>query len=150
MNPTRLATLRCSGTLSLHCPQCGDGKTESYLHLRDFDKVGESISLIYWCEFCHESSVLQLVQEKGNTIAYWQVIGKPILPRLTGQSLLDKVKGLPKMPMSQLAEACGYVIPAKGNGKQRPATTKFCEALLIANGIDLETFLEALEGKTSE
>lgn len=144
MNPTRLTSPNgLAGTLSLHCPQCGDGETESYLHLRDFDKVGESVSLTYWCEFCHESSVLQLDQQKGNTRVYWQVIGKPILPRLTGQSLLDRVKELGNVPASQAAKDCGYVTPAKSNGKQRPALTKFYEALLIAKGVDLEALKEA-------
>ena len=65
------------------------------------------------------------------------------MQKLTGQSLLDKVKKLGDVPASQAAEACGYVIPAKGNGKQRPALTKFYEALLVAKGVDLEALREA-------
>ena len=30
--------------LMLHCPKCGDGKNDSYLHLQDFNKNGEDVS----------------------------------------------------------------------------------------------------------
>lgn len=64
------------------------------------------------------------------------------MQKLTGQSLLDKVKELGNVPNSQRARACGYVMPAKGNGKPRPALTKFYKALLIAKGVDLEALKE--------
>ena len=127
------------GKASLHCPHCGDGKNDSYLHLESFDKVGESVSLIYSCELCGQAAVLQLVQAKGNTLAYWQELGKPKPIRLTGQSLLDQIKNLGDVSKSQLVEACGYIIPAEGDKKQRLDYTSFYEALLSAKGIDPRT-----------
>ena len=127
------------GKASLHCPHCGDGKNDSYLHLENFDKVGESVSLIYSCELCGQIAVLQLVQDHGNTFAFWQEPGKPKPLRLTGQSLLAKIKKLGDVSKSQLVEACGYIIPAEGDKKQRLDYTSFYEALLSAKGIDPRT-----------
>ena len=127
------------GKASLHCPYCGDGKNDSYLHLESFDKVGESVSLIYSCELCGQIAVLQLVQDHGNTFAFWQEPGKPKSLRLTGQSLLAKIKKLGDVSKSQLVEACGYIIPAEGDKKQRLDYTSFYEALLSAKGIDPRT-----------
>jgi|TARA_Y100000015_G_C2327196_1_gene59442 hypothetical protein len=130
------------GKASLHCPNCGDSKNDSYLHLEDFDKVGESVSLIYSCELCGQMAVLQLVQAKGHTLAYWQEPGKPKPIRLTGQGLLDQIKKLGDVPKSKLVEACGYIIPAEGDKKQRLDYTSFYEALLWAKGIDPRTGVE--------
>tara|TARA_R100000084_G_C4506362_1_gene80459 strand:- start:27 stop:470 length:444 start_codon:yes stop_codon:yes gene_type:complete len=127
------------GKASLHCPYCGDGKNDSYLHLESFDKVGESVSLIYSCELCGQIAVLKLVQDHGNTFAFWQEPGKPKPLRLTGQSLLAKIKKLGDVSKSQLVEACGYIIPAEGDKKQRLDYTSFYEALLSAKGIDPRT-----------
>ena len=140
MNHAQIVIPSCAhGKASLHCPYCGDGKNDSYLHLESFDKVGESVSLIYSCELCGQIAVLQLVQDHGNTFAFWQEPGKPKSLRLTGQSLLAKIKKLGDVSKSQLVEACGYIIPAEGDKKQRLDYTSFYEALLSAKGIDPRT-----------
>ncbi|MAW42513.1 MAG: hypothetical protein CBE03_000030 [Gammaproteobacteria bacterium TMED243] len=57
--------------LMLHCPKCGDGKNDSYLHLQDFNKNGEDVFLDYRCEFCGNTSTLHLSQHKGHTELLW-------------------------------------------------------------------------------
>lgn len=57
---------------ALDCPKCGTGDV-SYLHMVDFHKYDdESISIKYFCELCHQQSVLNLEQGKGVTYVYWE------------------------------------------------------------------------------
>jgi len=57
---------------------------------------------------------------------------------LTGEDLLNKVREIGDVSKSELVEACGYIIPAKGNNKQRLHYTAFYEALLTAKGVDID------------
>ena len=66
-----VALIGYTNKLMLHCPKCGDGKDESYLHLQDFNKNGEDVSLDYSCEFCGNTSTLYLRQHKGHTELLW-------------------------------------------------------------------------------
>ena len=50
-----------------------------------------------------------------------------------------QIKKLGNLSKSQLVEACGYIIPAEGDKKQRLDYTSFYEALLSAKGIDPRT-----------
>ena len=64
---------------------------------------------------------------------------KPVeIKPLTGEDLLNKVREIGDVSKSKLVEACGYIIPAKGNNKPRLHYTAFYEALLTAKGVDLD------------
>ncbi len=66
-----VALIGYTNQLMLHCPKCGDGKDDSYMHLQDFNKNGEDVSLDYSCEFCGNVSTLHLRQHKGHTELLW-------------------------------------------------------------------------------
>ena len=66
-----VAVVGYTNELMLHCPKCGDGKDDSYMHLQDFNKNGEDVSLDYSCEFCGNVSTLHLRQHKGHTELLW-------------------------------------------------------------------------------
>jgi len=64
---------------------------------------------------------------------------KPVgIKPLTGEDLLNKVREIGDVSKSELVEACGYIIPAKGNNKQRLHYAAFYEALLTAKGVDID------------
>ena len=68
---------------------------------------------------------------------------KPVgIEPLTGEDLLNKVREIGDVSKSELVEACGYIIPAKGNNKQRLHYTAFYEALLNAKGVDMDQLKE--------
>ncbi|MCM1984439.1 AbrB-like transcriptional regulator [Lyngbya confervoides] len=57
--------------------------------------------------------------------------------RLTGKELLAQVKKLSGSNKTEKAKACGYVTKSK-NGKERVRLSQFMNALLEAQGIDLD------------
>ena len=61
---------------------------------------------------------------------------KHLIPMLSGQELLSKVKEMGDASKSELATACGY-ISKKKDGSDRVNFTAFYEALLNAKGVDL-------------
>jgi len=68
---------------------------------------------------------------------------KPVgIEPLIGEDLLNKVREIGDVSKSELVEACGYIIPAKGNNKQRLHYTAFYEALLNAKGVDIDQLKE--------
>jgi len=96
---------------------------------------------------CGERMAMPLFEVKAYKFLDAAENPKPVeIKPLTGEDLLNKVRKIGNVSKSKLVEACGYIIPAKGNNKPRLDYTAFYEALLIAKGVDLET----LEGKTSE
>ena len=56
--------------------------------------------------------------------------------RLTGKALLAKVKELKSLDKSAKAKACGYVSRSQ-SGTERAQLTKFMNALLVAQSIDI-------------
>lgn len=61
----------------------------------------------------------------------------PIVP-LQGQELLDKVKQLGNLSKEEKARACGYYTVTK-NGVERVNMMKFLNALIDAEGIELDS-----------
>ncbi|MGK7932864.1 MAG: AbrB family transcriptional regulator [Microcystaceae cyanobacterium] len=57
---------------------------------------------------------------------------------LTGQALIDKVKELESFSREEKARACGYETKTK-NGLDRVNMMKFLNALLEAEGMDLDS-----------
>ncbi|NEO68351.1 AbrB family transcriptional regulator [Moorena sp. SIO3H5] len=61
----------------------------------------------------------------------------PIVP-LQGQELVDKVKSLGNLSKEEKARACGYYTVTK-NGVERVNMMKFLNALIDAEGIELDS-----------
>ncbi len=57
---------------------------------------------------------------------------------LTGEALIEKVKLLGNLPKEEKARACGYYTLTK-NGVERVNMMKFLNALIDAEGIDLDS-----------
>lgn len=56
---------------ALDCPRCGPNETP-YLYLeRRFEVAGPNVYLDYHCELCGQSSCLNLVHHKGQTLIFW-------------------------------------------------------------------------------
>ena len=56
---------------ALDCPRCGPNETP-YLHLeRHVEIAGVNIHIDYVCELCGETSCLNLVHHKGQTLLFW-------------------------------------------------------------------------------
>ena len=92
-----------------------------------------------WETQCGERMAMPLFEVKAYKFLDAGENLKPVeIKPLTGEDLLNKVRELGNVSKSKLVEACGYIIPAKGNNKQRLHYTAFYEALLTAKGVDID------------
>ena len=65
-------------------------------------------------------------------------MAKTTLDPLTGEALLEKVKGLGELTKEEKAKACGYFTITK-SGVERVNMMRFLNALIDAEGIDLDS-----------
>jgi len=65
---------------------------------------------------------------------------------LTGEALLQKVKELGNLSREEKAKACGYYTTTK-NGTERVSMMKFYNALIEAEGVELDGKQQRLNGR---
>ena len=65
---------------------------------------------------------------------------------LTGEALLNRVKELGSATKEEKAKACGYYTVAE-DGSERIRVMKFLNALIDAEGIDLDSSVDSREGE---